>query len=302
MANVSHMQLHVPHLVEEVYNALTSPDAMRQWQAAEHANVDLPNGIYQFWGNFTPEAPQEPRQKLLAAETNRLLKFQWTVLDGEDTIVTMLLGEHNGRTILDLRHDTTAMKDNVPRDYNFFDFWLVHLENLRRYLDGKPIADTRTDYSDESTAAIRHEIDIDAAPDRIFQVLTDPQEMEKWIASSGTFTGDEISYGWEGVGTIKILELQPNRQLKHSWFGTSVVTWTLSEHDGKTRLTFVHSGFDDDRKRDERTGWLNFLSWIRAIAEYGDQWRTIVIDIPAGWHSVYSKSMNEAEADMIELT
>lgn len=301
MSNDIHMQLHVPHSVADVYQALTSPQAMQHWLAAEYAEVDLANNIYRFWGKFTPEAPQEPRQQVLSVEPNRLLKFQWTVLDGEDTVVTILLGTNRNKTILDLRHDTSQMNDDIIRDYNFYDYWFVKLENLRRYLDRKPVDDVRIDYSDETTAEIRHEITIDASPERVFKILTDPEEMEKWIAREATFTGQEMSYGWQGLEPMKILELEPDKQLKHSWFGPSVVTWTLTENDGKTRLTFVHNGFADDRKRDERAGWLNYLSWIQAIAEYGEAWRTIVVDIPEGWHAYYSQAINAAQADMVQL-
>ena len=50
----------------------------------------------------------------------------------------------------------------------------------------------------------------------------------------------------------------------------TVVTWTLEELDGKTRLTLVHSGFAPDQPTGGLdAGWLNFMSWIKSLVEYG---------------------------------
>jgi hypothetical protein len=52
-----------------------------------------------------------------------------------------------------------------------------------------------------------------------------------------------------------------------------VVTWTLEESGGKTRLTLAHSGFATDRHSDaEWGGWLNYLGLIRSLVEFGLDW------------------------------
>ena len=60
---------------------------------------------------------------------------------------------------------------------------------------------------------------------------------------------------WDGVVQCEVLQVVPNRLLSYSWRGgddnnpgygsrlNTIVTWTLDEVAGGTRLRLVHSGF-----------------------------------------------------------
>ena len=105
---------------------------------------------------------------------------------------------------------------------------------------------------------------------------------------------------------FKIVELEPDRKLAYEWeeegegdTQMTVVTWTLEESGGKTRLTLVQSGFSDDANVDGiHVGWRNFLNWVRSLAEYGDEWKPPVLQIKdLAWATIYSAAINEGQAE-----
>ncbi len=132
---------------------------------------------------------------------------------------------------------------------------------------------------------IEQSVEIDAPPDRVFEALIIPQQLERWIASRARVeprVGGVYDIGWELSGTVKILELEPGARLVYSWAAyqdepETVVTWTLEGSGGKTRLTIVQSGFDPDIPLDGLyTGWLHYLQRIKSLVEYGDDWQPAI--------------------------
>jgi hypothetical protein len=62
-----------------------------------------------------------------------------------------------------------------------------------------------------------------------------------------------------------------------------MVTWEMRENNGKTWLTFTHSGFEADQDvSDLHTGWLNFVNWVRSVSEYGARWHAPVPPLSEG--------------------
>jgi uncharacterized protein YndB with AHSA1/START domain len=175
--------------------------------------------------------------------------------------------------------------------YPLEDFWFLVLENLRRYLDGKS-ADARVDFTQPMTGDIRHETQVDASAARVFAVLTDPAEVERWIATKATLEpkiGGKYDLGWGGEGE-KIIELTPNEKLsiimpEHPQHGNpnrthTTMTWTLESSDGKTRLTFTHSGFAaDEDVSGMYVGWRTFVNHVRSVAEYGVTWQPPLVPV-----------------------
>jgi len=154
---------------------------------------------------------------------------------------------------------------------NHEDFWFLSLENLRRHLDGK--APVRCDFSRSMLGDIHHSIEIDAPPDRVFDILIQPEQLQRWIASQATVephVGGRYDLGWGSVASLRILELVPGEHLRLDWSDEqrqTILDWMLEESGGKTRLTLVHSGFAPDQDTGVVNGWLNFMSWIKSIAE-----------------------------------
>lgn len=304
------MQIKIPAAISTVYKALTTSSALETW-LAESARVDLDANTFLFWGKYTPDNPTATSQHmtLLAHQPDRLLKFTWEV-NGKSTTVSIKLRERDEQTtVLTLIQAEGTVLRHQESQFTLEDYWFLHLENLRRYLAGKS-SEARVDFSQPMNGNIRHILDSDASPEEIYAVLTQPDLIEKWIASHASIElepGGEYDLGW-GVDGIKVVDFDDNRSLSISWQEGSdgdltTVTWTLEASGGKTRITFTHSGFDDDHRNDGIwAGWMNFLNWIRSVAEYGSDWQPPYISLKDHpYASIYPKSMQEAEAEIALL-
>ena len=87
---------------------------------------------------------------------------------------------------------------------------------------------------------------------------------------------------WDGVIRCEVLEVVPNERLTYSWKSgvtsdtgyiprlDTVVTWTLTRHDGGTSVHLVHSGFVLPRNeavfRNINAGWSRLLPKMAAVA------------------------------------
>ena len=278
MSKVLHLQqtLHAP--AAKVFHALTDSDALETW-FAEHASVSLDERRYDFWGRFTPELPvrAEGRHEIQVVEPNRRLRYKW-FLRNVDTTVELRLSERDGQTILGLWHrDVPGIPMGEPDCYSIDDLWIMWLENLRRYLDGRPLV--RSDFSTSRVGDLALTVDIDGPASDVWEALTEPEQRNRWIASDATERA-EVGGVWvdwgEGVGPLEILHMAPEREFSLGWNiegVATVVTWTLEESAGKTRLTLAHSGFAEGRRSDgEWGGWLTYLSLIKSLVEYGAEW------------------------------
>lgn len=102
-------------------------------------------------------------------------------------------------------------------------------------------------------------------PETVWKALTNGDLMERWLMKPTDFQPVKgTNFGlptkpdgdWDGVIRCEVLDVIPNQRLVYTWksgYETSsgyvsrldtVVTWTLTRHDGGTRLRLVHSGFE----------------------------------------------------------
>ena len=299
-----HMQIRLDAQPDAVFRALTSAEALHAW-LAEAADVDLPGGRWLFWGKHTPHNPaqNDGHMRLVDYQQNRMLSFAWDIGD-RPTRVTFRLRHDDGAAILSLIHQRTESAS--AETFSLEDYWFVHLENLRRYLDGKP-ADARVDFSQPMTGDIKHQLSIAVSAERVWAVLTGPHWMERWIANSSQFelrAGAEYDLGW-GFDGIEVIEYEVEGFLTISWQemdGSSTrVTFSLDARGGDTIVSLHHSGFAPDHPNNGIwIGWLNYLNWIRSVAEYGARWQPPAIPLADHpWAGIYPKSMHEAQASLM---
>ncbi|MBZ0286887.1 MAG: SRPBCC domain-containing protein [Anaerolineae bacterium] len=305
--NESRVQIDIQASPTRVFSALTTGTAVTAW-FAEHADIDLNERRYDFWGRFTPEAPNRDagRHPLLTVETNSALKYSWHVYDA-DTTVAIRLVPRGEKTIVAVTHAVEKPGALPVSRFSFEDFWFLSLENLRRYLDGRK-ADARIDFTDEAMKGdIQHTIEIDAPASTVFAILIQPEHLNRWIASNASVEpvkDGAYSFGWAVDSPMKILEIEPDQKLSYSWSpmpgeSGTVVTWTLEESGGKTRLTLVHSGFAPDQHPGEYAGWRNYQNWVRSLAEYGAAWQPPIVPLPQGWESIYAASIRDRQHELI---
>jgi uncharacterized protein YndB with AHSA1/START domain len=300
--NEMRLRAVMPAPPEVVYAALTDAAALRVW-LAEHAEVALP-GRYEFWGRYTPDGAG-PHQRLLHAG-ERTLRFAWTV-DGVETTAEFSLAENEsepeaghedaGGTLLtltqtDLPDFAEILADKAGPRGELQTFWSLAIANLADYLSGRELT-PKCDYTSPRLSA---SVVIDAAPEAVFGSLTEPAQFRKWFGANvdiepyvgGRFAmgGFELDPGW-----AKFVEFEPGRKATLLFADGETDSWELDGSDGKTRLTFMHSGFDVDNP--PYPGWAGWLGGIAALRRYHElpRWRTIwrqveAPGIPAGMLSI----------------
>ena len=128
--------------------------------------------------------------------------------------------------------------------------------------------------------AIERTLDLFAAPERVWQALTDQDELARWFGDRADFR-PEVGYeGWmefEGHGRVPMLveAVDAPRRLAVRWGDpggsladrSTLVEWTLDAlPDGGTRLHLRESGFTDPAGRSGNTaGWLSELAELVAL-------------------------------------
>lgn len=303
------MQIGLSADPDRVFTALTDATALRAW-FSEQAEIDLSQNQYDFWGRFTPAAPDREGGKHAIVEQvpGKRLAYRWRV-GGHDTRVTFQLHAQASGTLLTLRQvqdGEVGTEQGVAED-----FWFLSLENLRRYLDGKP-SEARIDFTDPMRGDFSHETEVDAPAHRVWEVLTNPDELNRWIATKAEVhleKGGQHSLGWkmgdDEFGATKIIEIVPDEKLALEdppgmFPYPTVITWEMKENNGKTRLTFTQSGFDADQDVSGISkGWRMFVNWVRSVAEYGAAWQPPIValapDAIAYPASIYSAQDQIAE-------
>ncbi|MBL1220444.1 SRPBCC domain-containing protein [Chryseobacterium sp. L7] len=128
---------------------------------------------------------------------------------------------------------------------------------------------------------------INAPAEKVWNALTDKNEMKSWYFDIQDFvleTGKEFNFYEPGEAKkyhhqCKILEIIPNRKLKHTWAypelseAVTTVTWELQEEDTGTLLTLTHEnteGFDglgeNFSKESFTEGWNGIIG--QSLKEY----------------------------------
>jgi uncharacterized protein YndB with AHSA1/START domain len=268
--------------LSEVHRALTDPAALRVW-LAEHAEVDLP-GQYRFWGRFTPNG-EAPHQRLRHVDESSL-RFDWD-LDGLTTTVDIgLTAEPAGSTLLTLTQTEVVGWPEAlttPGDRSLMHtYWALALVNLADYAEGRePIA-----LCDFTSAVLRKEIVIDADRLAVYESLTEPEQFSRWfgvkVEAELRPGGRWAMGGFEANDTpAHIIDIQPGRSMSIDW-GEMVQTWELDDSAGHTRLTFVHSGFDETRRPYD--GWLGTLSGLAELRRYHEveNWQMRWVEVELG--------------------
>ncbi len=309
MENAARIQLTLAANVEQVFHALVKDTALTAW-FCEFAAVAPAAHAYDFWGRFTPDAPVDQaagHHPLISFTPNRHLAYHWQ-LNGVATQVLIKLLARGQDTVLTLRHMAPAGTQPTC-GWQLRDYWFLMLENLRAFLAGKP-ASARVDFSRPMQGDIRHEVLIDAPPATVFSVIIQPDQIDRWIghgAVTDAVVGGRHSFGWMGM---KILEIKPDTELVVSptydnqgveEASPHTFTWTLAESNGKTRLTFVHSGFAADESNESAyLGWLSYLNRLKGVAEWGAAWQHPLVPVEAGLEFMYPVEVTQHQADLLD--
>ena len=130
------------------------------------------------------------------------------------------------------------------------------------------------------------------APETIWKTLTSSELIGRWMmAPTGFAPVERIRFtfqtkpagAWDGTIHCQVLEAVPNERLVYSWKGghdgnvgygsrlDTLVTWTLSEVEGGTRVRLAHSGFvlptNATACRNLNEGWPKVVRNLGTVAD-----------------------------------
>jgi uncharacterized protein YndB with AHSA1/START domain len=144
------------------------------------------------------------------------------------------------------------------------------------------------------------EIDIAAPPGRVFEALTDPDQLLCWFNDAScpvkfwrmdARLGGNYSYATEkanfvvnGVDEFKchgeITEMDPPKLLVYTWVGNwhldpqrkTVVRWELTPTAAGTHVKVTHSGLaqEPEARKDYSSGWAGVMKQLKTFAERND--------------------------------
>ncbi len=265
--------------VARVREAIARAEELRVW-LAEQAEVDLEQGVFEFWGRFTPEG-ERGRQKLLGFDDSAV-RFSW-FLHGKDYTVELAVEERDGETVIAATQSpypawgegiTDEMHAGVVQT-----FWPLVLANLVEHVEGRPVFG----FCDFTTPVQRHEWDVAASAEEILAAFTDTEKFARWFGARAEiepYVGGRWAMGSfeENPHPAKIIALDAERFAMEFPDGM-VCSWELAESGGRTRLTFVQSGFDGAQPPyGSWMGWLSGFADMRRMLEL-PSWRPM-------WHSM----------------
>jgi uncharacterized protein YndB with AHSA1/START domain len=268
------LQVRAKTGIKDVRQALTDPSALNAW-LGEYSRVDLPD-TFEFWGRYIPDG-DAPHQRVLYSDDDTL-RLGW-LLDGEETTTEFSLAEES---------DDSTVVTLTQSHFDFADaisgasirgvlqtFWSLALANLVDHLEGRELT-TRPDFT---SAEFRGEALIDASIADVYASLTDSGKASEWFGfpvGIENFVGGRFAMGGFDAGPgAEVVEVVPGSKMGVDWGPAGISTWELAESEGKTRLTFVMSGFDIDNP--PYGAWLGWLSGVSALRRYNEQadWQPI---------------------------
>ncbi|MFI7606682.1 SRPBCC family protein [Micromonospora sp. NPDC049366] len=263
--------------IEAVRRAITDPTELRVW-LAEHAEVELPRR-YEFWGRYTPDG-DAPRQRLLHADDDTV-RFAW-LLDGvETTAEFQLSADGPAATVITVSQShfdfAEALSGTGSIRGVLQTFWSLSIANLAAHLEGR----AQLPKVDFTSAELRGELLIDAPTAKVYESLTDSEQASAWfgypIGIEPWVGGRYAMGGFEAGYAAKVVDLDPGRKVSVDWGPPGVTTWELAESDGKTKLTFVQSGFDESNP--PYAAWAGSVAGLAELRRYHEMadWRPIWI-------------------------
>jgi uncharacterized protein YndB with AHSA1/START domain len=156
--------------------------------------------------------------------------------------------------------------------------------------DASVMTDELVKFHTLSDSAIRAEIELKAAPERVYAAWTRPERLLKWFGprAGGSLEVDHFDCSVGGRYDVimvfadgdrvpfvgKYLELDPPKKIVFTWQWTegptisseTLVTVDLAPSDVGTHLTLTHERFASAEARDShREGWEPLLSRLASI-------------------------------------
>jgi uncharacterized protein YndB with AHSA1/START domain len=264
------LQVRAKAGIDEARQALTDPKALNLW-LGEHSTVDLP-GTFEFWGRYIPEG-DAPHQRVLGYDGSTLT-LAWTLGGEETTTEITLTPDGDDATLIKLSQTHFDFADAISGANIrgvLQTFWSLALANLVDHVEGRELT-TRPDFT---SPVFEGEVLIDGPIEQVYSSLTESEKASAWFGfpiEIDLRKGGRFAMGGFDAGPgVEIVDLVEGRKMATDWGPSGISSWELAESDGKTRLTFVMSGFDEaNPPYGAWTGWLSGVAALRRYVELPD--------------------------------
>ena len=165
---------------------------------------------------------------------------------------------------------------------------LVHDRWVSKYAEPWAAGLSEIKTRSESSMEKVFEIYIKAAPERVWDAITDPDIRAKYNFGAGVRSdwrpGSPLSFGSPGasglLGEGEVLEVDPPRRLVHTMIamwdadvqdeGFSRITWELAAVGDSTHVTVTHDQMRDGANEQLYGGWPMILSGLKTWLESGE--------------------------------
>lgn len=139
--------------------------------------------------------------------------------------------------------------------------------------------------SEETTGPIERQVRINARPEEVFQFLTDPAKLVRWLGLKAEIDprpGGIFRLDVNGVDVIrgKYVEVVPNRKVVFTWGweggggrvppGSTTVEISLEPEGDGTLLRLRHSDLPEPDREKHDMGWGHYLERLRIVGEGRD--------------------------------
>ena len=269
---------------ELVWDVWTNPQHITHWwgpigfsTTTQEMNLK-PGGVWRFIMHGPDGRDYSNKIVFIEVKKPEFLEYKHSGEDATEDIrfhVTINFEKLGNKTKITMRSlfDSPEELERVIKEFGAKEGMYQHVDRLEKYLETKRPAD----FID---GAIVIERTYDAPVDKVWNAITNKNEMKKWYFDITEFKaepGFEFEFvgkgkqGQEFLHLCKIKEVIKNKKLSYSWGyegyeGDSLVTFELFEEGNKTRLKLTHKGLEsfpvtthnDFAKENFMEGW----TWI----------------------------------------
>ena len=143
-----------------------------------------------------------------------------------------------------------------------------------------------SDLAARDLSPVVQSVEIDASPERVFELFTDPDQLVRWWPDAVRLDPRvggriELDFGERGSVSGEITRFEPPHGLSFTWVRaiapdvTTHIDVTISEAgDGRTQVRLVHSGWEavpvdevEAWRAMHGAGWKFFLGCLADLAE-----------------------------------
>jgi uncharacterized protein YndB with AHSA1/START domain len=169
-----------------------------------------------------------------------------------------------------------------------------------------------------AAGAVELSIFIEARPQTIFSILSDPDRLGAWMNGQASFqssAGSPFSIAFPQFDTTvagEVVEIVPNKRVAFTWgvaggpqaeilpAGSTNVEFTLRPEADGTRLTLTHSGLEDEEERTKHeAGWRFHGSRLSLLANRADL-RALLDGLTSAYFDAWNERDAEARASLLE--